>query len=83
MKCKIIKVKKLYNGCASIRDYVVQKCIDENKEIQVHYKNFMMSLTIGDLKNSFQFHKKKFESKYSELKYQLIDFKFRPDSLGK
>lgn len=81
MKTKKIKIKKLYNGCASIRDYIVKKCIEEEKEIRVHYRNWEMTLTVENLKNCFQFHNQIFKSKWGTNSYQLYDFNFIPDNL--
>lgn len=81
MKTKKITVKKLYCGCASIRDYIVKKCIEQGKEICVYYKDQKMTLTIEDLKFNFQFHCLSFKSKWGTKPYQLYDFKFKADNL--
>lgn len=80
-KMKKITVKKLYNNCASIRDYIVNKCVLEEKGICVHYRDWKMTLTVEDLKGSFQFHDQLFKSKWGTKPYQLLDFRFKPDSL--
>ena len=81
MKTKKITLKKLYNGYASIRDYIIKECIQQEKEICVHYKNWKMTLTIKDLENCFQFHNQTFKSKWGTNSYQLYDFKFIPNNL--
>ncbi len=81
MKTKKITIKKLYCGYASIRDYIVYKCIQEEKRICVHYKDEKMTLTVENLKNNFQIHQQKFQSKWGTKPYQLYDFLFKPDSL--
>lgn len=79
MKTKKIKVKKLYCGCASIRDYIVKKALEQGKEICVHFKDQKMTLTIEDLKNNFQFHCLSFKSKFGSNPYQLYDYLFKID----
>jgi len=81
MKSKKVTVKKLFNGCASVRSYIVEKCIEEGRGITIHYKDFIMGIGYENLENYFQFHKIEFESKYKNSKYQLIDFKFKSDNL--
>ena len=81
MKPKKITVKKLYKNCASIRDYVVQKCIEKNQDIMIHYKDWQMLLSVNNLKEASQFHQQDFESKYCDRTYQLLDYKFIPESL--
>ena len=42
-----------------------------------------MSLNSDEVKEKFvKLHEVEFESKYTDAKYKLIDFKFKPDSLG-
>jgi len=83
MKNKKVTVKKLYEGFASIRSYIVEKCIIESRGITIHYKNFIMSLNGDEVKEKFvKLHELEFDSKYSNTKYKLIDIKFKPDSLG-
>ena len=81
MKPKKVIVKKLFNGCASIRSYIVEKCIEESRGLIISYNHFIMSVDSKDLDKHFRFHKIEFESKYNNSKYQLIDFKFKPDNL--
>ncbi len=78
-KPKKITVKKLYCGFASIRDYVVKKCIEQGKGICVHYKEWQMTLTVDDLKHKFQIHNQNFRSKWGTKPYQLFDYKFKID----
>lgn len=79
-KPKKVRVKKVYCGCVSIRDYIVKKCAEEGREICVHFRKQKMTLSLDDLKNNFQFHKQMFRSKFGSVPYQLYDFKFIPDT---
>ena len=81
MKLKKIQVKKLYKGCVSIRDYIIHRCISKEQNLQIRYKNWIMTLNLEQLKNYAQLHKQEFQSKYNHKSYQLYDFLFKPDSL--
>lgn len=83
MKTKKITVKKLYCGYASIRDYVVAKCIQQGKGICVYYKERKMTLTVEDLKHKFQMHTHIFRSKWGTKPYQLFDYYFEIDGSEK
>lgn len=76
---KKIRVRKLYNGCASIRDYNVMECIEDGKKMVINYKHFTMTVPHNKLNDFFQFHDKKFSSRFDKKKYKLKDIKFIPD----
>ena len=77
---KIIKIKRLWNNLASLRDYVVMDAIKKNQTIQVELNGKTMTLTPDKLaKQSFQAVGDKFESKFSAKKYTLIDFAWKAD----
>lgn len=78
MKNKKVKVRKLYKGYVSIRDYVVKKCISKEQGIEVSYNDTIMVLTPEDLERGIHLHHQKFLSMFSDRKYLLIDFKFNP-----
>jgi hypothetical protein len=80
-----VKVRKLFKGFVSIRDYVVQTCIRKNQKLVVEYESQKMTLSVEDLKNKFQIHKRVFQSEYSKKynTYQLLDFKFIVDGKTK
>jgi hypothetical protein len=76
---KKVKVKKLYKGFASIRSYIIQKCIDEKKPIQITYGKETMTITFENLHKFCQLNKQTFDSVYSNIKYNLFDYYFKPD----
>ncbi len=76
---KRVKVKKLYKGFASVRDYIIKDCLKKETGIIIEYGNKYMTVPYEKLKSALQLHRKKFESKFSDRKYELIDFKFYPD----
>lgn len=74
------EVKKLFNGFASLRDYLIKAAVKDRSDIQIHYKNKIMTVPLERLKSKWQMHGKKFESKFNNQSYTLYDFKFVADS---
>ena len=80
MPSKTIPIRRLFNGLASVRDYVIEKCYKEGKDIIFVLGNEKMTIRNKELESrSFQLSKKKFISKFNGKPYTLIDFKFKPD----
>jgi len=78
---KTIKIKRLWNGCASIRDYVINKAIAKNETLLVVVEGFpgCMILEPDDLmQKSFAVLNTSFKSKFGDKKYKLIDFPWKP-----
>lgn len=73
------KVKRLYKGFASVRDYIVKKCINKKKDLTLVYNNTYKNIPLEELKNYFQLHRRKFKSKFGSKEYELIDFKWDLD----
>lgn len=80
---KMIKVKKLFLGYISIRDYIVEDLIKKKQGIKVKYRTQIMTVPYGELRKKFQVHKLKFRSQYSTKTYELYDFPFIPDEMNK
>jgi hypothetical protein len=77
---KKYKVNRLYNGYASIRDYLVHTCIANQEELRVFFGSNQMTLTPIDLMaKRKQFSKRKFTSQYNGY-YSLYDYKWEEDS---
>jgi hypothetical protein len=76
---KKIKVKRLYKGFASVRDYIVQDCIDKKKSLQITCGSEVMTISWDNLYKFCQLNKQPFESKYSNRKYVLYDYYFKSD----
>jgi|TARA_R100000789_G_scaffold1118_1_gene3894 hypothetical protein len=72
------KVKKLFNGFASIRDYIIKKCVDSENDLIIEFEDKKMTVPLSKLDNPFQLHEREFVSKYDGSKYKLYDFKFIP-----
>ena len=80
MPSKTITIKRLFNGLASVRDYVIDRCYKEGKDIIFVLNNEKMTVLHKELKSkSFQLSEKTFISKFNGKPYTLIDFKFKPD----
>lgn len=74
-KYKTIKLKRLYNGIASVRDYIWQDCIKNRMGIIFECNNATMKLEPHELLQG-QHDNKSFDSKFKNQKYKLIDFKW-------
>jgi len=79
---KKVKVKKLFIGHVSIRDYIVEKCLHKKQGMVVDYKGRKMTILYDQLKNSKQLTKDSFQSKFKNTTYKLYDFMFIPDELN-
>ena len=77
---KTIPIRRLFNGIASVRDYVIDRCYKEGKDIIFVLGNEKMTVLHKELKSkSFQLSGKTFISKFNGKPYALIYFKFKPD----
>jgi len=74
------KVKKLFNGFASIRDHIIDKCLDSECDLIIEFEDKEMTVPLSDLDSPFQLHEREFISKYNGTKYKLYDFKFVPNN---
>jgi hypothetical protein len=70
------KVKKLFNGFASVRDYIIKKCVDKREDLVIEYDGDSMTIPLSTLIRPFQIHKTKFKSKFNKGSYTLYDFKW-------
>lgn len=71
------KIKRLFHGQASVRDYIVVKAMNEKQDIEIICKDERMIIDWQDL------HKGKqcpdiFTSKHDGKQYRLIDFEWKP-----
>ena len=82
-KIKQVTVKKLFLGHVSIRDYIVNQCLNKGMGIVVKFDKRKMTISYDQLKNKKQITKQLFSSKYGTKDYQLYDFPFVPDELNK
>jgi len=74
---KTVGVKKLWNGCVSIRDYVVARALNDGGLV-VRFDGEQMFLSGEDLlkgKKDMTLHR----SKWGKNTYHLIDFDWKPN----
>jgi len=76
-KVKTVTVKKLYNGFASVRDYLVDDCITSQRDLLIKYNTDKMIVPLEQVKQKFRLHHQSFESKFNNKPYGLIDFLWR------
>lgn len=77
---KPYKIKRLWNGYASIRSYIIEEHIRKKEPLIIEYGNLIMTIPVNKLKDYKMLCKKTFESKYNGGNlYTLFDYKFIPD----
>lgn len=76
---KTYKVKKLFRGYASVRDYIVEECIAKKESLLIKFNNEQMIVSLETLERRFRFHSNDFQSQFGNTTYKLYDFKFIPD----
>lgn len=75
---KQIEIKKLWKGCASIRDYIVNECIQNGEELEIKFKKERMTLTPSVLIKGTT-DGNAHQSQFNDKTYILIDFTWIPD----
>ncbi len=78
----VYKIKRLYNGLASIRTTTIDLCTKKGVDLKLIYEGRIMTIPLEKLKNpeKFQIHSRKFRSKFdANQTYELYDFPFVPD----
>lgn len=76
---KKTKIKRLWHGLASVRDYIVDGAVRAKEELLVDLtgKGESMLLSLEDLGKGKR-NKEKFRSKHDGRFYSLVDFKWKP-----
>ena len=74
-----VYVHKQWNSIISIRDYVYDKCISNNKGLRILHNDQQMTIPFEQLpKRRFAIHNTLIQGKFGK-DYKLVDFKFIPD----
>jgi hypothetical protein len=73
MKYKNIKLNRLYNGKASVRDYIWKELMVKGMGIIFECNGAVMKLEPKELSKG-DVNAKEFESKFDGRKYKLVDF---------
>ena len=82
-KIKVIRIKKLFIGDASIRDYQITEALQNKQHLLISLRNGEEEMLILNEEISERIKwtsKKKFESKYNNRDYRLMGFDWRPTS---
>jgi hypothetical protein len=78
------KIKRLFNGLASLRDYEVEEAIKKNEAVQLSCEGQTMTLSVEMLKHGFSITTAPHKSKFNRSQeYRLVDFKWKPDKAEK
>ena len=75
------EVKKLYRGYAELRDYEVQKAIDNNEKVQIIFEGDVMTLTPDELVSRKVKESQLIKSKIGSKDYVLYSYNWVPDSI--
>lgn len=78
---KVITLKRLYEGVASLRDYTVDKALRTNEGIKVRCNGQEMYLSPKDLVKGER-GTERFISKFDNRKYHLVDFEWKTSQRG-
>ncbi len=73
-----VKVTKMYRGLVEVRNYDVQKCIDNNESMTIVYDGDSMELSPEELENDVKSISKEFPSKMGGKPYKLYGYEFNP-----
>ena len=74
---KIIRIKRLWNSIASIRDYTLDDLIKRGETLRIECEDEYIELTANQLKEKmFQISKKKFKSRFGQ-DYTLYDIPWK------
>ena len=77
---KTIKIRRLWHGMASVRDYIVDEARSGLKDITIEYAGEKMTIPTDKLYEGY-LNSKVFTSKHGGKykQYRLVDFKWIPD----
>ncbi len=77
---KITKVKKLWHGDISVRDYIVKEVIVKREDLKVVLTKTGQEMIINwDRLWEGKKNKEIFKSKHNDLEYYLIDYLWKPE----
>ena len=76
-----VKIKRLWHGKASVRDYLVNEALLNHEELHISLigTNQEMIIPYEDLIKKGTWNKEKFRSKHDFRTYSLVDYEFKPD----
>ena len=78
----LVKVKKIWLGHVSVRDYVVKKVLDKKEDLIIEFSGMRKTYPYRSLKTYLSnTNREIFKSKYDGQKYSLIDFPWEASRL--
>ena len=75
---KTAKIKRLWHGFASIRDYIIKDSIKKREDLKVIFNGQEMTINWDKLCEGKD-NKEIFKSKHNDLEYYLIDYLWKPE----
>ena len=75
-----IKIKRLFHGYASIRDYQAKEAIDNHEDLIIECRGEFMKIPYKEI-GSGALSQLKFQSKHTSEQYYLLDFPWRPQMI--
>ena len=76
----LIRIKRLFNGRASVRDYILEKAKKSDTAIILECNGEQMILQPQEFSKGIRTLNKKFVSKWDNRAYYLVDFDWEPNS---
>ncbi len=73
----VIRIKRLFHGFASVRDYQVSTCVRTQKNLRIEYNGEAMVIPWNKLSEGFT-NSEVFKSKHSNRSYSLVDYDWKP-----
>ena len=79
-----VKIRRLWHGYASVRDYIVKDAFSWHKDllIMLEKTNEWMLVPWKDLSKG-KANSERFKSKHDDKVYSLVDYKWSPDTSQK
>lgn len=74
------KIKKLWHGYASIRDFLIKNTYEKGQNLTIEYKGEQMTIPNKDLIIKGKVSNFTIQSKHNNEKYHLIDYPWIPNS---
>ena len=74
------KIKKLWHGSASVRDFIIKKTYEKGQSLTIEYQGEQMTISNKDLITKGKVSDFTIQSKHNNEKYHLIDYPWTPDS---
>lgn len=74
------EVQKLFQGCASVRSYIVHKCMELSEPLVILFKSEKMTVSPDELGDFKILSNQLYHSKFNGQHYKLIDYEFIPDN---